>query len=628
MENIKHHLTQQNQKTSKFSTRYLSASVVNLSLSALILGLSLSLGGCGGGSDTASEAATEQLPEETGQVMIVIQDDEEDFLSYDIDVLSIDLVRADGTQVSVAPTTARIDFIQYSDLSELFSINTIPAGRYTQISFTLDYSTASIIIQDENGESYQASAQNNEGEAITTFPLTLVLADDSPLVINKGKMSALTLDLDLVSSNQIISFEPAIVQVEPFINVTVGTDGEREHRARGLLQSVDSENNTLTVDVKPLRKQQGLFGEITITVNTDTQYEIDGEEVPNDDALASLASLAIDSPIVAFGDVTLVDDERIYTASKVVAGTSVAWAGQDTFRGVVTARSSDSIAISGVVLAPEDRQATFSKNLTLTFNEGTKFTGFNQQDISASSISVGQHLRVLGDFDDEQIFSSDDSIVHIKLSQLTGQVVQISPLVIDLNKLNRKPVESYDFTGTGLTTEQDADPDNYEITTNNLNINDLAPQDWLTVRGHVSDFAQAPDDFIAKSLIKKDIAQATANFKASWTEATASFTVESESNQISWDESATRQKMHIRGIPNNLAEEKVVHTINSDVDQGRFAIKERGVSIRYFAIYADFANALTSELDNGKLVSQLTSKGVYDEEMQGIKAVAVSIVLQ
>lgn len=621
---IENFVSIQKNKVTRFSAQIFSKSTINLGLSALILGLSLNLTACGGGSaEETSVPVAEEILDETGEILIVIRDDEEDFLSYDIDLLSIDLVREDGTQVSVTPTSARVDFIQYTELSELFSINTVPAGSYNQISFTLDYTTANIIIQDENGDSYQATAQNSEGEAITVFALSLVLDDNSPLIIEKNKMSAITLDLDLATSNQIISFEPAIVQVEPFVNVSIDTEGDREHRARGLLQSVDTENSTLTISVKPLRKTQGDFGEVTLSVDENTLFEINGSDVENADALASLASLAIDTPVVAFGSI---GEEYVFTASKLLAGSSVAWAGKDAFRGVITARSAEGITISGIVLEPEDKQAVHGKDFTLSYNEATQFTGFNQQDISSNSLNIGQRIKALGQFE-EQTFDVSDSVVHIKLSQLTGQVVQTSPLIIDVTKLNRKPVESYDFSGTGLTDVQDADPMNYQIQSNNLNINELAAQDWLTVRGYTNDFGQAPDDFIAKSLIKKDLTQADVSFKAHWEEGTASFSVNSETNQITWDQSEARQKMHIRGVPHNLAEDNIIQAINSDVEQGRFAIKEGEESIKYFAIYADFVSELATQLETGKLVKQVNSKGSFDEEMQGIKAVAVSIVL-
>ena len=595
-------------------------------LSALIIGVSLSLAGCGGSSTEVEEAPkVDLLAEEMGQIMIVVRDDEEDFLSYDIDILSIDLVRVDGSQVSVTPTTARVDFIQYTELSELFSINTIPTGRYNQISFTLDYSTASIVIQDESGISYQASAQNSEGETLTTYALTLVLDDGEPLMISKGKLSAITLDLDLASTNQIISFEPAIVQVDPFVNVTVGAEEAREHRARGLLQSVDSASNTLTIAVKPLRKQTGDFGEMTITVDESTLYEIDGVEIPHGDAFATLASLPIDSPIIAFG---WVDAESVFSATKVIAGSSVAWAGQDAFRGVITARTAESITISGVVFSHEDREATHTEELTFLYNDLTKITGFNQQEISANSLSIGQHIKALGEFEAQQTFNSADSIVHIKLSTIIGQVVQNSPLIIDVSKFNRKPVESYDFTGTGLTSEQDADPDNYQINSANLNVDSLISEDWLTIKGYVSDFGQAPDDFNASSLLKKNLSHGTTSFKVHWSEGTASFTIDSETNQINWDSTGAEQRMRIHGIPHDITADYIVQAINSDEEEGRYAIKEKDVSIKYFSTYTDFVSALSAALTEGKIVKQLTSKGDYDEEMQGIKAVAVSMVLQ
>ncbi len=595
-------------------------------LSALVIGVSLSLAGCGGSSTEIEEApAFDLLAEEMGQIMIAVRDDEDDFLSYDIDILSIDLVREDGSHVSVTPTTARVDFIQYTELSELFSINTIPTGRYNQISFTLDYSTASIVIQDENGISYQASAQNSDGETLTTYDLTLVLDDGEPLMISKGKLSTITLDLDLASTNQIISFEPALVQVAPFVNVTVGAEEAREHRARGLLQSVDSVTNTLTIAVKPLRKKEGDFGEIAITVNENTLYEIDGVEVSQDDAFATLASLPIDSPIIAFG---LVDEESVFSATKVIAGSSVAWAGQDAFRGVIVARTAENITISGVVFSHEDREAIHAEALTFLYNDLTKITGFNQQEISANSLSVGQHIKALGELDEQQTFNSVDSIVHIKLSTIVGQVVQNSPLIIDVTKFNRKPVDSYDFNGTGLTSEQDADPDNYEINSANLNVDSLISEDWLTIKGYVSDFGQAPNDFNASSLLKKDLSNETASFKAHWSEGTASFTIDSESSQINWDSTGAKQRMRIHGIPHDITTDYIVQAINSDEDEGRFAIKEKNVSIKYFSSYTDFVTALSTALNDGKIVNQITSKGEYDEAMQGIKAVAVSIVIQ
>ena len=600
------------------------------SLSSLIIGLSLSLTGCGSGSSGEAEMLTESAPivenspTESGQVMIVLRDDEDDFLSYDIDVLSIDLVRKDGSQVSVTPTSARVDFIQYADISELFSINTLPTGEYTEVAFTLDYSTASIVIQDELGQTYDAIAQDTQGQVLTNYSLSLMLSEDEPLVIRRNALATMTLDLDLATSNQVLSFEPAIVQVEPFVHVSISTDETREHRVRGLLQGLDSETNTAIVNVKPMRKKSGEFGELTVTIDDETVFEINGEVVANIDGMATLALLPLDSPFVAYGGV---DENKAFTANEILAGSSVEWAGKDGFRGVVTARSADSITVSGVVLSPEDQQAVHSQAFTLNLSETTQFTGFKQQALSAASLSTGQHIKAIGSFDDETTFDANDGIVQIKLSQLTGQVVQVDPLVVDVTKINRKPVTSYNFSGTGLTEEQDADVDFYEIA-HSLSSQNVATDDWITLRGHVSEYGQAPADFTAKALIKKDLSAAHSHLKVKWPDGTASVTVDSEAGTISWLADDARQKVTVRGMPGNLAEQTPVSSITSDREKGRFALKLQGEKISYFAVYSDFIAALSLQLAEGGLVSQITSKGMYDAEVEGIKAVAVSINLQ
>ncbi len=600
------------------------------SLSSIVMGLSLSLTGCGSGSSGETEIVAEpapiveEVPEDSGQVLMVLRDDEDDFLSYDIDVLSIDLVRKDGTQVSVTPASARVDFIQYADLSELFSMSTIPTGEYTEVAFNLDYSTASIVIQDEQGQTYQATAQNGEGETLTTYSLSLMLAADDPLVIRKNELATITLDLDLASSNQVLSFDPAIVQVDPFVNVSISADEAREHRARGLLQSVDSETNTITVEVKPMRKKQGEFGQLNVATDEETLFEINGEVIANVDGVTTLALLPIDSPFVAYGSV---DENKQFTANEILAGSSVEWAGKDGFRGVVTARTADSITVSGVVVSPEDQQAVHSQAFTLSLSETTQITGFNEQTLSADSLSTGQAIKAIGLFDDELNFDAADGIVQIKLSEVIGQVVQVEPLVIDVAKMNRKPVMTYDFTGTGLTLEQDADPDNYEVA-HSVSSDNISESDWLTVKGHVSDFGQAPADFTAKALIKKDLSAAHSNLKVKWNEGTDSVSVDSETGSITWLLDDGSQKMTMRGVPGNLAEQNPVTSISSASEDGRFALKQQGEKITYFALYSDFIGELSLQITAGKQVKQITSKGLYDGEAQAIKAVAVSIVLQ
>ena len=605
-------------------------------LSAVALATIFLLSGCGGSSSSESEVAApieespsqdnsseENVIEESGELLLVLRDDEDDFLSYDVAVSSIELLRADGTQVSVISESARIDFIEYAEISELFAKNTVPAGEYTGVSFNLDYSDALIVVQDELGVSSQATVQDADGQPITELTMDLVFADDESLVISGKATSTLTIDLDLSSSNQILSFDPAIVQVEPFVNVTLSEEGEREHRARGLLSSVDTDTSTVNIQVKPLRKQQGDFGEFSFVVNDTTLFEVDGEAVENADGLATLAGLPVDSPIVAYG---LVGEEGVFTASQVDAGGSVAWSGQDIFRGVISERDVDTVTINGVVLAPENKKAAMSRSFILSTSDLTSILGQNDTELTEASLTVGQNIQALGQFDDDVTFDAGEGIVHIKLSELIGQVVSADPLVVDLAKLNRRPIDTFDFSGTGSVVDNDADPDNYQLDNQGLALDDLAAEDWLVAKGYVNDYATAPMDFVASTLIKKDAETAIGVFKTSTNNGLTSPVVDLDNSVFSWDTTDIRQSFKIKGLPNVFGEEDVINQITADAE-GRFAIKLSQQQIQYYAAYGDFLVALDDYLTQGALVKMIHAKGVYEADNQGLNASSVSVNL-
>ena len=73
-----------------------------------------------------------------------------DFLAYDVDINHYAEV-ANGAEVQTIPIAAHIDFTQYTDLSELFNVLTVPAGRYTQVVLNLDYTDADIQIEGNDG---------------------------------------------------------------------------------------------------------------------------------------------------------------------------------------------------------------------------------------------------------------------------------------------------------------------------------------------------------------------------------------------------------------------------------------------------------------------------------------------
>ena len=104
--------------------------------------VAFNLTACGGG-DSSGEG--------NGQVIVSLTDAQGDFATYTVDVLSVKLTHADGREVETLPLTTRVDFAQYTDLTEFLTAATVPNGRYVKGSLVLDYSNADIQVEDTNG---------------------------------------------------------------------------------------------------------------------------------------------------------------------------------------------------------------------------------------------------------------------------------------------------------------------------------------------------------------------------------------------------------------------------------------------------------------------------------------------
>lgn len=587
------------------------------SLWALALASSLFLAACGGGnSDSAAS-------DDTGELQLMLTDAEEDFLTYQVTLNSIELERRDGSRVSVLPVTTEVDFVQYQELNEILAVMSIPAGRYESVLLNIDYSDADIVIQDDTGESYQADVVDTEGQPVTTLDVALQLSGADTVTITPGKVARLTLDLDLAASNEILSFNPALVEVEPFVMGRAVVDEDREHRVRGLLRRVDEDAEAISLNVRPLRLHQGAFGEFTFHVNGETRYEIDGTEYRGEAGLTAMAGLAVNTPVVAYGQYDGQLEQQL--ASQVVAGSSVAWSGQDILKGVVRARNGNSLTIGGAVVEPDDHAAAFLHEIELIVSDATTVTGYRLGDATIDQLSVGQRVLALGTFEDDR-FDATEGLVRMKLNRIVGQVNAPEPLTLDLGWINRRPVARYDFAGTGMSEAEDADPDNYEIDTAVLDTSGLAAEEWIQVRGYPTAFGSAPKDFDALSIINPSLETAVATFVSHWPEPVdGGVTV--AGNDLLLDTTDARARLHLRGLPVAVTAEFEVTTLTGNPDHGRFALHTRGEGIRIYRHYIDFVAALSAKLNAGHQVHHLSASGSYSDSNTTLTATAIQVRL-
>lgn len=578
--------------------------------------------GCGGGGGSSSNPAPlagSGGEEDTGQVVLALTDAEGDFASYTVSVTSIVLERVDGTVVETLPMSTEVDFAELTEVTELLTIATVPTGRYRQATLRLDYTDASVIVQDEMGDLHEADVQDESGDPISTLEVELELMDSDAIVIRPGVPAAFSLDFDLDASNEIdLSTTPPVVTVQPFLLASAELETDRSHRLRGVLSEVDETAETVTLNVRPFRHRRGEFGSLSFAVNDATLYEVDGVTYEGGDGLAVLNELTqIDSevPVVAGGMI----ETGSMTAETVLAGSSVPWTEHDVARGSVVARSADSLTLSGVVVEYADGRVARREQLTLLLGDETVVTalGLANDSLSKDSLSVGQRVTAFGSLTGDTTLQLADGHVRMNISQLTADVVATDEMVLDLHFLNARRPAAFDFSGTGVDGGQDADPSAYEVDTAGLALESVVEGDLVRVRGHVNGFGEAPADFLALSVFDLAIDNRGAALAATWEEPRDPTTGIS-SDRIGVDLTFARSVLKVRGVPLDATNPlEGVDLVAPESGRGIYAVVLRSGDssprreIHLYRSFADLADEVLRQLQEGNGLNFMSVHGRY-----------------
>lgn len=587
--------------------------------------------GCGGGGGSSGSIPDTPLPAQpdTGELVVTLTDAAGDFVAYIVDVTSIRLERANGDQVETLPLTTRIDFTQLAEVSEFLTVATVPAGAYDNVMMTLDFSDAEILLQDDDGEPVAAEVIDTDGNPVTTLDVNLTLTESGVVRITPATVHAFSLDFDVDASNTIDhTTSPPTVTVEPVLLAMPELEEDREHRVRGLLAEVDEAADEVTLRVRPFRHRSGAFGRFTFSVADETAYEIDGVAYEGDAGLTVLADLAEDTPVVTHG--TIVD--RVLVADRVVAGSSVYWADAEIVHGVVTARDDDSLTLRGVAVSFADGRYRFSREITVNVGEGTSVSapGASSEALDHLDVSVGQRIIASGELADEATLDATEGRVRMLVNRLWGDVVSVQPLVADLELVNGRRPAIFDFTGTGVTEADDADPDHYEIDTATLGLLDLEAGELVQVRGLVNRFGFAPPDFLARTVV--DVADHTrgATAKVGWPGGTGMPFVASAPDRLDLDLTEARAVVKLNGRIRDLPiEPDALALVAPGSGQGIYAVVARGAGrATVYRHFADAVDAMTGILDDGGVLHRLTAHGRYTESSDELITVRASFVFE
>jgi hypothetical protein len=613
-------------------------------LAVAVIGLGLGLTGCGGGGSGTSTASTQPTncaqptpQDQQGCVYVGITDAPGDFLTYTVNVTSLQLTRADGVIVQMLPNAVSVDFARYSNLTEFLTGVSMPPGNYTSGTITLNYSGANIEVQDTNGNAVPVTPVDQNSNPITGN-VTLTIDPDSQGVLRvaPGIPRLFNVDFNLAASN-IVNLSNNTVMVEPFIDAQVNPAVGKTIRMRGPLASVNSNTSSYVVGLRPfytpLNGNGNPYGQMTVHTTSNTVYEINQTGYVGSAGLAALQAAGPTTATVARGTFDFQTDQ--YIATEVDAGSSVPGGTVDAARGVVLGVSGTTVTLRGATIIRSDQSVVFADIVAVTVGANTKVheEGDPAGTFAINDISVGQRVLVFGTVTNPNVGSlaldASSGLVRLEYTRLdatfNGPDAGGTGMLVNVQSFEHRPVSLFNFTGTN------SNPVNYDVDLSGLSDSSFTANDPVVTYGFVTPFGSAPPDFSAKSVA--DFATANARLGVYWGSAGTS----QPFNSI---DPVNGMVLNLSGTPapvfDNLRRGGIVvalitlaasPTILGNSAGGDFAILQNG-TVEVHADFADFVTDLTSRLSAGGNVVGLWSMGGFNATSNTFTANKISVIVK
>jgi len=285
--------------------------------------------------------------------------------------------------------------------------------------------------------------------------------------------------------------------------------------------------------------------------------------------------------------------------------------------------------VRGATLIRANGSFAFNDNVSITLTDTT--TVVKQADVNNShniaDISVGQRITVLGKVSDGANLSMVADHVRMLFTNVGGTVVSAGPLAVDLQGIDNRRIALFDFSGTGSDPVNDADAAYYEVDTGVLGLANLQLGDPVKVRGHVTPFTMAPEDFTAQTIL--DASNMPAHLVTGFADGSTNAIVSlSEAGLLlNLDEAGERHHLYRAGISTDLLSLVAMPLITPrDSDKGLFVITQAR-AVRVYTTYSDFYAALNTVLDGDTAVISVHAHGVYDNNLNELRAAKITVRL-
>ena len=580
------------------------------------------LAGCGGSG--GSEPAPAGPPSsDAGTLLISLTDADGDFVGYTVDVLSVTLQRRGGGTVEVLPAATRIDFAQLTELSDLLAVATLAPGDIVGGKIRLDYGNAEVLVHS-GGQVVRAKVVGADGAPLGVTELDIRLPERGHLVITRARAALLSLDFDLAASHEVdMSQSPPVAKARPYIVAEIDPVVEKELRLRGALVSTDVAGSSYTVDVRPWFRPDGAHGRVTVHTTASTAFEIDGVPSTGAAGLAALAAKPAGTMTVAFG--TLSRLEHRFTAEIVHAGDSVSGERVDAIHGNIVSREGNRLTVKGAFAVNRDHAMRVLRTVVVDIGANTKVlkTGSPGAVLDASALSVGQQIVAFGSLTlpstdaTPATFDATNGRVRMQPTHLHGAVNSAVPgqLNLHLRGIDRLGIDAFDFTGTGLTPAQDANPADYEVATGTLGLAAVAAGEAASVVGFVRPFGAAPPDFEGRTVIDHRELPSLLGIGWGTSGTTAPFSSMGSGGLVLDIRNPNIGERHHLAVGMrviDLTTLPMAPTLAPPPDGRAIYGISVGSDIRMFTSFADFSSALAIQLGGGSHAIALTAIGRYE----------------
>jgi hypothetical protein len=597
----------------------------------------------------------------------------DNYLAYRVTLVSVDLLTSSGgSELTILPASTIVDFATLTNLDEVLGATKIPRGTYTSAVVTLDYTSSQIILDNGSINGVQLAPIDVNDQPLGVVQITVTLDPNNTFGVASKGQALLAMNFNMGASN-VVDLNNNTVLVTPMVAASALPIDAKQVAIRGPLQNVSNPTTTSTssasfnMGAMPFNSTATATGGgvLSIVPTAATTYEINGKASLGTPGVTALTALGSGTLAIAYGTLTATDEtsstgntaedettadgvvesssiatstDVTFSATQVLAGSSVQGAGMDKVTGVVTARSGDTLAMQDATLVGADGTDTFIPGTTtVTMGPNTVITEFGQGAgaYTPAQVSVGSSIDAFGILTGQSSGNAtmDASAGRVRLDLSTASGLVSAPgsgsVNLTLSQLGGRAVTPFNFTGSGASASQ------YVVSTGSLSLANSTAGAPVIVTGLTNSFAAASPNFTATTLL--DPTTINAELILDWGVATATPFSTFDSSGIDLDIIAggigVRHEIQVGAQVTDLtrlsSEPIIVPSTSTTAGDQIFTIGHSVSSTtENFDTFIAFVTQLQSELNGSALATNLTVVGQYSASTFTLTASSITLTLQ